>query len=120
MNWTFTRLAPAVLAISVVAGACASGGRAQSGVPPGPGSPAPGAAGLNRDSHETLNGYLWVQTSAEFRALTSSLYRNAQVSLERATTDASWTALPDQTAAYQQLPGAVIMDLDETVLDNSA
>lgn len=85
--------------------------------PPTGYTPAQGA--FKRDAHETLNGYLWVQTSAEYRALTSSLYRGAQASLERALADRSWTALPDQTTGYQQLPPAVIMDLDETVLDNS-
>ncbi len=79
----------------------------------------PAATTAERDTHETLNGYLWVQTSAEFRTLVSTTYRGAQASLERALADPAWTALPDQPAAPAPRPAAVIMDLDETVLDNS-
>ena len=33
--------------------------------------------------------------------------------------DKSWTAALEQAAGYEGLPAAVILDLDETVLDNS-
>ena len=46
--------------------------------------------------------------------------RRAVAALERALQDPSWTAPVEQTGAYQSLPPAVILDLDETVLDNSA
>src|SRR4029434_6113522 len=40
--------------------------------------------------------------------------------LEQALTDPSWTAAPrEQTGRYQSLPPAVILDIDETLLDNS-
>ena len=40
--------------------------------------------------------------------------------LSRALQDPSWTAATEQTGAYGSLPPAVVLDLDETVLDNSA
>ena len=120
MNRTFTRLVPAVFAASCLVGACSSRAVTPPRIPAGTGSPAaPTGGAFNRDTHETLNGYLWVQTSAEFQALASSIYRGAQMTLERALGDTSWTALPDQTTGYQPFPGAVIMDLDEAVFDNS-
>ena len=37
--------------------------------------------------------------------------------LDRALADRQWTALPDQKGNFQNLPPAVIMDVDETVID---
>ncbi len=72
-----------------------------------------------RDTHEGLNDVLWTQTSAEFWALTMATYRSAQGLLERAISDKSWSAALEQGAGSENLPPAVILDLDETVLDNS-
>ena len=60
-----------------------------------------------------------MQTAAEYRALASAAYRGAERTLDAAITDTSWTAALEQVAGYEQLPAAVILDLDETVLDNS-
>jgi 5'-nucleotidase (lipoprotein e(P4) family) len=84
--------------------------------PAGPGSPARSA----RDSHEDLHAVLWMQTAAEYAALTTAIYARALPVLDRALQDRAWTAAVEQTGAYQDLPPAVIVDLDETVLDNSA
>ena len=72
-----------------------------------------------RDTHEVMNGVLWVQTSGEFWALASTTYHSAQVVLEQAMTQKSWSAALEQKPGYENLPPAVILDLDETVLDNS-
>ena len=72
-----------------------------------------------RDTHEGLNGVLWTQTSGEFWALASAIYNNAQVALDRAIAEKSSSAALEQVAGYESLPPAVILDLDETVLDNS-
>lgn len=69
--------------------------------------------------HATLQATLWVQTAAEYRALTEQIYENAARSLALALADSAWTAL-DQPAEARRLPPAVIVDIDETVLDNSA
>lgn len=72
-----------------------------------------------RDTHERLHGVLWMQTAAEYWALAASAYREAQNTLLLAIKDKSWTAATEQTTGYENLPVAVILDLDETVLDNS-
>jgi acid phosphatase len=79
------------------------------------------AAPAPRDTHENLNGVLWMQTAAEYQAITRGLYRLAAVQLDRALRDPRWTAIPEQ-AGRPDLPvlkPAVIFDVDETVLDNS-
>ena len=63
---------------------------------------------------------LWVRTSAEFRAASEATYRAAHAALEAGLADPTWTAEPTQTGDLSALPPAVIMDIDETVLDNSA
>lgn len=78
-----------------------------------------GAGGVVRDSHERLNGVLWVQTSAEYEVMTRSLFAQAQLSLARAKADGKWTAALEQTENYESLPPAIIVDIDETILDNS-
>src|SRR4051794_1272744 len=70
--------------------------------------------------YENLNAVLWMQTSAEYRATVLQTYRSAEASLLRALADHTWTAALEQTNAFADLPPAVILDLDETVFDNSA
>ena len=48
------------------------------------------------------------------------IYATAQTHLERALADRNWTALSAQKDNYQKLPPAVIMDIDETVIDTGA
>jgi 5'-nucleotidase (lipoprotein e(P4) family) len=72
-----------------------------------------------RDTHERLHGVLWMQTGAEFWALSATAYREAQELLEIAIKDKTSTAALEQTPGFESLPAAVILDLDETVLDNS-
>ncbi|MFN0059902.1 MAG: 5'-nucleotidase, lipoprotein e(P4) family [Planctomycetota bacterium] len=82
-------------------------------------TPAPPPPRTN--PHELLNATLWIQRAAEYRACCWQAYALARVQLDRALTDPNWTAALEQTgAALEGLPPAVILDLDETVLDNSA
>lgn len=60
-----------------------------------------------------------MQTAPEYRAAALQTYRAAEASLLRALQDPNWTAAPEQTPPYRELPPAIIADLDETVLDNS-
>jgi 5'-nucleotidase (lipoprotein e(P4) family) len=69
---------------------------------------------------ENLNAVLWTQTAVEYAATSIQTYRAAEQSLARAIKDVHWTAALEQTAPFGSLPPAVILDLDETVLDNSA
>jgi 5'-nucleotidase (lipoprotein e(P4) family) len=70
--------------------------------------------------NDLLNATLWMQRSVEFKATALAGFALAQVRLEQALADKSWTAAPgEQTGNYQDLPPAVILDIDETLLDNS-
>jgi len=63
----------------------------------------------------------WVQTSAEYTALALQAYEMARRQLVQALADSTWTAYPAQADApdLARRPPAVIVDVDETVLDNS-
>jgi len=63
---------------------------------------------------------LWIRTSAEFRSSTEGIYRSALSNLQQGLADTGWSAEPTQTRDFSGLPPAVVMDIDETVLDNSA
>jgi 5'-nucleotidase (lipoprotein e(P4) family) len=106
----------AVLNVWMLSSACAS--RSTPARTPA-GTAASGLVTANRDTHEGLNGVLWMQTAAEYWAIASAAYRGAQVTLEESMRDTSWTASLEQGSGYESRPGAVIFDLDETVLDNS-
>jgi 5'-nucleotidase (lipoprotein e(P4) family) len=69
--------------------------------------------------NDMLNAELWMQTAIEYRANCLTVYALAKTRLDEALADANWTAY-DQTGDYQDLPPAVILDLDETAIDNSA
>jgi 5'-nucleotidase (lipoprotein e(P4) family) len=75
--------------------------------------------GPTANTYENLNAVLWVQTSVEYRASTLQTYRNAEAALLHGLHDKHWTAALEQTDNFEDLPPAVILDLDETVLDNS-
>jgi len=71
--------------------------------------------------HPTLFATLWQQTSAEYRAATLQAYDEASEVLPVALADSGWTAAVEQEGDdFSMLPPAVILDIDETVLDNSA
>lgn len=70
--------------------------------------------------HPTLQGTLWVQNAAEYDALGLQAYKQAEEMLEIALKDTFWTASVAQNSAeVSNLSPAVILDIDETVLDNS-
>ncbi|MBX3235797.1 MAG: hypothetical protein KF814_06575 [Nitrospiraceae bacterium] len=70
--------------------------------------------------HEKLHSVLWMQQSAEYRASTLQAYRTATQNLAQALADpAGWPSAVETQAAYAAKPLAVIVDVDETLLDNS-
>lgn len=81
----------------------------------------PVEAATTRIAHENLNGLLWMQTSAEFDALCRLVYKAAAEAAQKSLADTSWTASLEQEQAggFASLPPAVILDLDETVMDNT-
>jgi acid phosphatase len=71
--------------------------------------------------HPTLQATLWVQNAAEYDALAQQAYASAEYYLEDALSDSQWTASTEQAEMnVTNLPAAVVLDIDETVLDNSA
>jgi len=70
-------------------------------------------------SSEKLNSILWVQASGEYLMAATQSYALAKVMLDRGLADPNWTAALEQTGNYSDLPPAVIVDVDETVLDNT-
>lgn len=110
----------ATVALLLMCLGCASAGGRSDRVPPVPSGSSNPQTAERRDTHEGLNVVLWVQSSAEFWAVTTATYNSAQLALDHALNDRAWTAALEQPGGYDNLPPAVILDLDETVLDNSA
>ena len=87
-----------------------------------PSAPQPSTSGTPAASartHENLNAVVWTQTSVEYEASALQAYRTASRQLDAALADPAWTAAIEQTSGASQLPPAVVLDVDETVLDNS-
>ncbi|MDP6346548.1 MAG: 5'-nucleotidase, lipoprotein e(P4) family [Alphaproteobacteria bacterium] len=83
-------------------------------------APALAKGPMAATQNDNLNATLWLQTSVEFKAHALAAYRLGRLMLDQALADKSWTALPgEQGADYAGKPPAVILDVDETVLDNS-
>ncbi|HEY1338370.1 MAG TPA: HAD family acid phosphatase [Bryobacteraceae bacterium] len=76
-------------------------------------------AALPGGSHEMLDSVLWVQTAIEHDASYEQAFRLARWTLDRARGDKRWTAAIEQVSGYERLPPAVVLDIDETILDNS-
>jgi len=73
-------------------------------------------------AHEDLDALLWLRTSAEFDALTLQTFVAATRKLGEALVDPNWNALVSQEqtgAAANTRPPCVVVDVDETMLDNS-
>lgn len=107
------KLLPSLLAVLV--SGCVSTGP----VPHHPAQQPASCPTFLRDTHEQLQGTLWMQTAAEYQVLARTTYREAGEAIEKALADPKWTAATEQTADPSGLTPAVILDLDETVLDNS-
>lgn len=101
----------ATLAIVLVSGCVSTGGRI----------PAAPAAGVT--ANDNLNAVLWTQTSPEHAMIYREVYRQATDVLDKALADPSWDALAaadrPEGSDPRDLPPVVVLDIDETVLDNS-
>lgn len=86
-------------------------------------APTASAPARSATADDNLNAVLWVQRSQEFETALVSLYRGAISQLDAALADPQWDALVpaerDNAGEWHGLPPAVILDIDETVLDNS-
>jgi 5'-nucleotidase (lipoprotein e(P4) family) len=66
--------------------------------------------------NDALNATLWVSNSVEYKGNTIGAYELAKIRLDQALADKGWSAL-GQTDAGDK-PTAVILDADETAIDN--
>nr|WP_225540857.1 5'-nucleotidase, lipoprotein e(P4) family [Xanthomonas sp. XNM01] len=87
----------------------------------GPAAAAPAAPAAASNADDNLNAVLWVQRSTEYQATTIQTYRTAADRLDQALAEPNWDALVpgERDAEHTGLKPAVILDIDETVLDNS-
>jgi 5'-nucleotidase (lipoprotein e(P4) family) len=104
------------LVLLVATGACATRTAPPAAAPaPPPSQAAPPAA----KPVALPDSVAWFRTSVEYLAVTTEAYRLATLMLDRALADPLWTAALEQTGDFGSKPPAVILDIDETVLDNS-
>lgn len=80
---------------------------------------APAAEPMPVDSRESLNGVLWMQTAHEYALSTAQVYAVATRALEGAGNLPSALVDPDLPRADPAVPPAIVLDLDETVLDTT-
>lgn len=117
-NMSFCRWRTLVMVPALAAAIACHAGSAPPATTPAAAARMPASTG-QRHTHENLNAVLWMQTAAEYRASAMQAYRLAQLQLDAALDDPVWTATTEQTGDVRSLPPAVILDLDETVIDNS-
>lgn len=101
-----------MLAVTLAVGGCHASRPAA--LPDGAARPA------GTPSFENVHAALWTASAVEFRASAEQAYRLAHLQLDRALADTSWTAALEQTGSFGGLRPAIILDADETVLDNLA
>jgi acid phosphatase len=72
-------------------------------------------------SNDNLNAVIWDQTSVEFKANAMGAYALGHLRLDEALADKNWTAAPvEQMGNFKDLPPAIILDVDDTILNTSA
>ncbi len=76
-----------------------------------------GACTTQHEIDDTPNlSYLWVRNAAEYRAVSTQVYRAASLAMPGLIADKTWSAIPYQTDA-ESLPPAIIMDIDQTLVN---
>lgn len=80
---------------------------------------AVGCTATRTNGNNTFNSTLWLQTASEYKANAIQAYSSAAHNIHQAIGDPSWTAALEQGPNYSSLPPAIILDIDETVIDNS-
>jgi acid phosphatase len=117
-----SKILPMLMGSLLVLGGCASQAP-HNAATPAPTAPAPAVAPSQPATRadDNLNAVAWTQTAPEHDLIYLETFRDAQSQLLEAIKDKNWDALPkdDRVASYKGLKPAVILDIDETVLDNS-
>jgi 5'-nucleotidase (lipoprotein e(P4) family) len=109
----------ALFVASILIGGCAThqAATAESAPPP----VAAAEAEQGPPANDSLNATAWFQTSVERDLVFTAIYRAAGQRLDAALKDKRWDALPKEERSndVSKLRPAIIVDVDETVLDNS-
>jgi len=94
---------------------------AEAAAPQAPAAAAKADGALDATANDNLNAVLWMQRAQEYRAITEQTYRAAADHLDVALKEAHWDALVPEERGNEAkgLKPAVVLDVDETVLDNS-
>lgn len=110
-------LRPLPVLLALLLSACATTSNRQA--EPVASQPATAVTAANDNLHATL----WMQSSAEYFATMRGQFAQARRQLDAALATPSWDALaPNERpigSGFESLPPAVIVDLDETMIDNS-
>ncbi|HEY8585620.1 MAG TPA: HAD family acid phosphatase [Rhodanobacter sp.] len=111
-----TRLTTTLFAFALLAGCATTPRQPTIGAPAVPSVPATTAM-----ANDNLNAVAWSQTAIEHDLIYLQTYRDAQAQLLAALHDPHWDALGqhDRATPLRGLKPAIILDIDETVLDNS-
>ncbi|WP_448096050.1 5'-nucleotidase, lipoprotein e(P4) family [Luteibacter yeojuensis] len=116
------KFVPAALAAALILAGCAHAPQAAAPVP-ATATAAVEAPAAGPSADDNLNAVAWSQNASEHDFIYVQTYRDAQEKLLKAKKDPTWDALPkDDRAAHPSLKGlkpAVVLDIDETALDNS-
>ena len=70
--------------------------------------------------HQGILATLYVQDSAEYYANSINVYRSAMDKLPSVLSNNNISAAIEQTKDFKDKPPAVVLDVDQTVLDNIA
>ncbi|GAB3372667.1 5'-nucleotidase, lipoprotein e(P4) family [Lysobacter rhizosphaerae] len=116
------RLSTPVLTLLAAAlvGGCATHAATVTAEAPAP-TPVAAVVAQEPPADDSLNATVWFQTSVERDLVYTAIYRAAGQRLDAALRDKHWDALPkdERNNDYTKLQPAIIVDVDETVLDNS-
>ncbi len=74
---------------------------------------------ISYEANKNLNAVLWMHTSAEYPMLCQQVFKDAYAHLKKGLKNNTWTAALEQRDTYENLPPAIIVDVDETILNNS-
>jgi 5'-nucleotidase (lipoprotein e(P4) family) len=116
-----SKLLPVALATTLFLAGCAAGATHQPTAAPA--APIAVAAPAGPSADDNLNAVAWSQNAIEHDLIYRQAFRDAQERLLAAKKDPRWDALAKEdreaAPALKGLKPAVVLDIDETVLDNS-
>ena len=112
---------PMIPAVSLLAALLLAGCATVAPAPAPVAVPPPPVPEAGPPADDSLNATVWYQTSVERDLVYRTVYRAAAAQRAAALADPGWDALPKEERSNDPrgLPPAIIVDVDETVLDNS-